>query len=165
MKKYGPYDEQARYPHDYFVYQKKASTKPESEKVDGLKRQESKRSYAQNYDEFDDFVEEEPAPRTKYQRERQGHRYFKVEGGRVEENLDRKKGPQIWAGKDSSSQAADANIEYRNQKKKKGRNSEYHKRPAKMNSKNVEFQPEDDHQQLEADLHAQPHPLQKTTSV
>lgn len=70
MKKYGPYDEQARYPHDYFVYQKKAQTKPEPERADGLKRQESKRSYAQNYDEFDDFVEEEPAQRTKYQRER-----------------------------------------------------------------------------------------------
>lgn len=24
MKKYGPYDDQARYPHDYFVYQKKS---------------------------------------------------------------------------------------------------------------------------------------------
>ena len=170
MKKYGPYDEQARYPHDYFVYQKKAiQTKPESERADGLRRQESKKSYAQNYDEFDDFAEDEAGQRTKYQRERQGPRYFKVEGGEITENIDRKKGskagPQIWAGTDSSSHAADPNAEYRYQGKKKGRNSDYHQRPGKVNSKNVDLRTDNNYRLTEEEFQDPPHPLQKAASV
>lgn len=63
MKKYGPYDDQARYPHDYFVYQKKSRG-----------------------EDYEDFEEERP----RYERERSGHRYFRFEGGRLAE---RKKGP------------------------------------------------------------------------
>lgn len=87
MKKYGPYDDQARYPHDYFVYQKTDN------------KLERKDSYARGYDEFDDFVEEDHRP---YQRERDGHRYFRFEGGSVSE---KKKGPQIWAGKETGSES------------------------------------------------------------
>lgn len=161
MQKYGPYDEQARYPHDYFVYKKKTQAKHESERVDDLKRQGSKQSYAQNYDEFDDFAEGEPAHRSKYVRERAGHRYFKLQSGKVVESRERKKGPQIWAGREAINSTADMNAEFRNQGKKKVRHSDQHKRPAKKDFKNHEIDSDCRDQQLDLELQAQSQPLQK----